>query len=421
MMRYARAAAKACTSKMRAPNSLAFESVKLRSMYFCPKRYGSLEILAGDIKPTDTYASACARADTSYKGLENKRRDNAPIGSTAQKVVLNHLLKDANVVAAVAHTKKVLEDMLMGRVDLSQYIITKGLSKTDAQYLEGGTRQLHTELKKRIAERAYRTGEVVPDTGDRVPFVVTAGAPGQKACDLSEDPIFFRTSGKPLNIKYYIEKQVMAATLRVFTCLWEPEKLPLIKSSTSKKLLTGFRAYEEIFKPTLTHMRSRHQHIAFNVGIARSAEHLAQCAHPDCRLRMIGNERSVVVCDRHDRDDAQALQVKRLQGCTELNNSAWDRCYTCAGDGGFDERTCSNVICDNFFHRQQTQDNVADIEDLLKRFELPEKTVIPVARKRTADGWQVDKVAAAGGEAAWRAQLDAKRKKPRSRKRVPKK
>ncbi len=50
MVRYATAAATACTAAMEKPNSLAFESVKIHSLFLCPKRYGSLEILAGDIK-----------------------------------------------------------------------------------------------------------------------------------------------------------------------------------------------------------------------------------------------------------------------------------------------------------------------------------------------------------------------------------
>ncbi len=50
MVRYATAAAAACTAAMEKPNSLAFESVKIHSLFLCPKRYGSLEILAGDIK-----------------------------------------------------------------------------------------------------------------------------------------------------------------------------------------------------------------------------------------------------------------------------------------------------------------------------------------------------------------------------------
>ncbi len=205
-------AAKMCTEAMEPPNSLAFESVKLRSIYLNKKRYASLEILK--VIPGEHMRDAIKRAKVSIKGLEGKRRDNAPIGSDTQNEVIEILLKEADIAKAENHVKQVIEDLLMDRVDMSKLVISKGLSKTEEQYEKGGTKQQHVELQKRMRKRAKYTGEAVPETGDRVPFIMRAGVNkkgADKASDLAEDPSYAQKHGIPISLDYYIHKQIWPA------------------------------------------------------------------------------------------------------------------------------------------------------------------------------------------------------------------
>ena len=408
--RYARDAAALCTAAMEPPNSLAWESLKLRSLYFRPKMYCSLEISAPDLTPNMSFADAVARAKVSYKGLQSKRRDNAPIGGETQQAVLKLVLKQDNVAGAVAVVKDTIRDLLRNRTDMSRLVITKGLSKTDAQYEEGGTKQQHTELKKRISARARWTGEIVPETGDRVSFVMRAGNEKDKACDLSEDPLYAMQHGIPLNIKYYIKKQIMAATLSVFTCIWEPQQLTLISTSMSDKKLRTLRAYKELFAPSQPHMLDYVQAKAGNYGIASHATVLPSCAQPGCKVRLHGGERSAVVCDAHVRDVARAALEADCAQARATNSAAWTRCRECAGSG-FDEQHCTNSICDNFFHRRKTAAEVADIEDILGRFDAPEKEQALTSAEAPPRRRIIDRVAEAGGEEAWRAQRAERMKK----------
>jgi DNA polymerase delta subunit 1 len=406
--RYAREAAILCTAEMKPPNSLAPESLKLRSMYFKAKMYCSLEILMGDIKPDMTMAEAVEKAKVSYKGMKSKRRDNAPIASETQQAVLKAILKKDDVNSAFEVVRRAISDLLANHTDISKLVITKGLSKTDAQYEQGGTKQQHTELKKRITARAHYTGEIVPETGDRMPFIMKAGFEKDKACDLSEDPIYAMDNGIPINVNYYLKKQLLPAVLSVFTCIWEPDKLRLISSSMSKKVLRTLRCYQQLFAPTLPHMLVRTEPKSQKYGIATHAIALRTCAARECRVRLDGTERSNVVCDEHNRQEVHhELELLQVQ-CSVENKSAWDRCRVCAGNG-FDERQCSNIVCDNFFHRKKTATEVQDIEDLLERFSVPEKEEPTIFRPRRV----IDKVAEAGGEEAWRAKIlaDKKRKK----------
>ena len=380
-LRLGKESAAACTKLMKSPNKLEFESIKLRALMMKKKKYASLEILAGDVKPTDTFVTACERAKVSFKGIESKRRDNAPIGSKTQKRVITTILKTDQVDPAVEFVKTIISDVLMDRVDMSQYIISKGLSKTEEQYEKTQSKQLHTELRKRIAARAQFTGEVIPETGDRVPFIMKAGTAKEtgkgasKTHELSEDPIYAQKHGVPINTEYYIKKQIMSATIRVFTCVWEPEKLKMIKSSMTKDALNQLKVYRVLFKKKLPHMLQRKIAPAKTFGIASFAKVLPKCAYPGCNVRITANSRSNVVCDAHDRGDAfHALFDERVRR-TNANKIAWKTCIDCAG-GGFDVVTCANMICDNFYHRERT---TIDIEDILKedaRFGEPEKEVV---------------------------------------------
>ena len=409
--RYAREAAKLCSDAMQKPNELTPESLKLRSLFFKPKMYGTLEILMSDLKPDMTFEQAVAKAKISDKGVQSVRRDNAPIGSETQFKVFELILGQDDVAGGVKLVKETIQDLLMNRVDMSRLVITQGLNKTDEHYEESGTKQRHTELKKRISARTKWTGEIVPETGDRVPYIMRAGNLKDKACDLSEDPIFAMKHGVPINIPYYIKKQILPATLSIFTCIWEPTMLPFIESNMSSKKMRQFRAYQELFAPSQPHMLAHVIPKSQGYGIASHAVVLPICAHPGCGVRLHGGERSLVVCDEHRREVTRMVLEGDTQDARDANAAAWNRCRTCAGDG-FKEEHCTNTICDNFFYRRKTAAHAGDMEDLLARFDTPDKPPdgeVEIHRPRRV----IDKVAEAGGEAAWRAQREANAKKSR--------
>lgn len=392
-------AAKLCTSRMQEPNSLVFESVKLVSVFMAKKRYASLEIEG--VRPGETIPQAMERAAIVPKGLESKRRDNAKIGSETQWKCLELLLKKRDMDAAAQHVKQVISDILMDRVDMSKYVITKGLSKTDEQYRLGGSKQQHTELKKRIAARAHRTGEVVPDTGDRVPFIIRAAGKGEKACDLSEDPIYAQKNAVPINTTYYIYKQVMAATLKLFTALWQKEMLPTIKSSMSLKKLRQLHAYNRLFRPDLPHMKSKKLRKTRNYGIGLYARPLPQCLEPTCRVILPRGLN--VVCREHasQRDELHQAYLEKDRALAARKDAAWTRCKECAG-GGFDVVSCSNMTCDNFFHRQQT---IMDLEDLgkdLVKFNLMDCPSPPRAKPQGRNEPEAEKREREEQEEGWK-------------------
>jgi DNA polymerase delta subunit 1 len=377
VMRFGQEAAKACTAKFEAPCALLFEAVKLRALYLNRKRYAALQI--ENLIPGERIADAIARAIkggdrcTVFKGLESKRRDNAPIGGGTQAKVLTILMHEANVEKAEQVVKDVVADLLMGRVDMSELVISKGLTKTEEQYARGGTKQQHVELRKRIKARALATGETVPETGDRVPFVMLAGTAKKsgkghsKASELSEDPLHAMRTGAPIDIEYYIKKQILPAVMRVFVGVHEPEKCYKFKSGLSDKDLQDFKSYHRLFAPHLPHMKSKVVPRARNFGIAAWARSIPSCLGCGASMTYKSGTDSGPVCRNCDRDTIHFKKAQEHGRRQEAHDKAWDTCRTCQG-GSFGKVTCSNMSCDNFFHREKVIIDLEDIAKEMKRF-----------------------------------------------------
>ena len=358
-----------CTAAFEPPNSLTFETIKLRGAWLNKKRYAALEI--EKFIEGERIADAIARASISVKGLEGKRRDNALINSGTQNKIIHMLLVENDLPKIEAFIESRIRDLLMDRVDISELVITKGLAKTAEQYAKGGSKQQHVELQKKMRKRARYTGEVVPETGDRVPYIVRASTNAsktsklaEKACDLSEHPLFAQKNHVPINTDYYINKQIWPAVARILTCVYEPERCPDIKSNMSSKARESLKVYRRFFAPGLPHMRQKKRRKAGNFGISAFTVVLPQCMGCGARMKL---KIESACCESCDAESVKAeLEEKKLaqQQCVD---DAWDICRKCQG-GSFNKVTCSNLTCTNFFHREQVLMDMEDLEIKLKRF-----------------------------------------------------
>jgi DNA polymerase delta subunit 1 len=366
-----------CTRQFEPPNNLVFEAVKLRAIYINKKRYCALEI--EKLIPGEHIDDAIARGKVSAKGLENKRRDNAPINGGTQGECIKILLKEGNIVKAENYVKRVLSDLLMDRTDMSQLVVTKGLSKTKEQYEKKRTRQQHVELQKRIRKRSKFTGEVVPETGDRVPYIVMGGIiegkHKHKAYELSEDPMYVLRQGIQINTEYYIEKQIWAGVGRLFTAVYEPEMCPSIKSSMSKREKSRLQVYKRLFSRRLPHMRRQKvrkvRDASTAVGSGRiTAFTVAKktCIECNCSLGPFDAKHvTCAACRPHEHMTRLGLEFERRE-LEKKKKIYWDQCRKCVNacaDETPANMPCAEVTCENFFRRDKC---LMDLEDLGKKF-----------------------------------------------------
>ena len=115
------------------------------------------------------------------KGIETVRRDNCPLVSHLIQNCLQKLLIERDSQSAINHAKKIISDLLQNRVDISQLIISKELTKSDADY---SNKQPHVELAAKMTKRDAGSA---PKLGDRVPYVIICAPKGTAA--YSECPV----------------------------------------------------------------------------------------------------------------------------------------------------------------------------------------------------------------------------------------
>lgn len=151
-MELGREAAEYVSAKFVKPIKLEFEKVYYPYLLINKKRYAGLYFT----RPDKYDKMDC-------KGIETVRRDNSPLVANLMNTCLQKLLIDRNPDGAIAYAKQIISDLLCNRVDISQLVITKELSKTDY-----AAKQAHVELANKMKKRDPGTA---PKLGDRVPFV----------------------------------------------------------------------------------------------------------------------------------------------------------------------------------------------------------------------------------------------------------
>uniref|UniRef100_A0A8C5Z5P6 DNA polymerase n=1 Tax=Marmota marmota marmota TaxID=9994 RepID=A0A8C5Z5P6_MARMA len=126
------------------PIRLEFEKVYFPYLLISKKRYAGLLF--------SSRPDAHDRMDC--KGLEAVRRDNCPLVANLVTASLRRLLVDRDPEGAVAHAKDVISDLLCNRIDISQLVITKELTRAAADY---AGKQAHVELAERTPSSCWST------------------------------------------------------------------------------------------------------------------------------------------------------------------------------------------------------------------------------------------------------------------------
>lgn len=367
VIKYGKLMASMCTSKFEKPNVLNFEAVKLRGLFINKKRYAALQIEF--FKPGERFEAAVARGEVAVKGLEGKRRDNALIGSDTQNAIVEILLKRADVAEAEQYVRKTIVELLENRVDVSKLVISKALSKTDDQYAQGGMKQQHVELRDRMRKRSHFTGEAVPATGDRVPFLMLSGPAkktgkgASKAHSLAENPVYAQKTGAPIDREYYIVKQVFPAVSRILTCVYEPLMCMTIHSAMSQEAKERLKVYQLLFARNLPHMKHRVDARSRGFGISAFAKPLPQCL--GCGVLVAAGQ---AVCRHCNLQEVRAKKEAEYVARRAARDAAWDTCGKCQPGKHENVKRCAAVTCHNFFRRDRTSIDVADIEDDMRRF-----------------------------------------------------
>ena len=144
------------------------------------------------------------------KGIETVRRDNCPMVAKMMNNCLHKILVERNPGSAVDFVKQTISDLLCNRIDISQLVITKELTKSDNEY---AAKQAHCELANKMRKRDAGNA---PKLGDRVPYAIIAASKGTPAYQKAEDPIYVLENNIPIDAEYYLTNQLSKPLLRIF-------------------------------------------------------------------------------------------------------------------------------------------------------------------------------------------------------------
>lgn len=106
------------------------------------------------------------------------------------------------------YVKKTISLLRQDKVDLSQLVITKALSKNDYS-----AKQAHVELAERMRKRDAGSA---PALGDRVAYVIIKAGKNAPAYERAEDPLYVLEHNIPIDTNYYLENQLSKPLQRIF-------------------------------------------------------------------------------------------------------------------------------------------------------------------------------------------------------------
>jgi DNA polymerase I len=181
---------------------LEFESIAKRALFIAKKRYAlwvferSGDEWKGGIK---------------VKGMETVRRDWCELTSKTLNRILEMVLIEGNVEAAVQHVRGVVDgvrniDVRKDSDIIEDLTMTRMFSKKASSYKN---KQPHLTVAEKIEER---TG-TPPPVGERIPFVIIAGK--DLFVNRAEDPEYVKENNIPIDVDYYIKKQLLPPVERI--------------------------------------------------------------------------------------------------------------------------------------------------------------------------------------------------------------
>ncbi|XP_017656623.1 DNA polymerase delta catalytic subunit isoform X2 [Nannospalax galili] len=331
-MSLGREAANWVSSHFPSPIRLEFEKVYFPYLLISKKRYAGLLFSS---RP-DTHD----RMDC--KGLEAVRRDNCPLVANLVTSSLRRILVDRDPDGAVAHAKDVISDLLCNRIDISQLVITKELTRAAADY---AGKQAHVELAERMRKRDPGSA---PSLGDRVPYVIIGAAKGVAAYMKSEDPLYVLEHSLPIDTQYYLEQQLAKPLLRIFE--------PILGEGRAEAVL--LRGDHTRCKTVLTGKVG---------GLLAFAKRRNCCI--GCRS-VINHQGAVCEFCRSRESELYQKEVSHLNALEERFSRLWTQCQRCQGSL-HEDVICTSRDCPIFYMRKKVRKDLEDQERLLQRFGPP--------------------------------------------------
>jgi DNA polymerase elongation subunit (family B) len=212
----AKEAGELATKFLKKPHDLEYEKTFMPFCLLSKKRYVGM-----------LYEEDPTKCERKSMGIVLKRRDNAPIVKDVYGGIIDILMKDKNIKAAVDFLTECLVNIVNEKYPIEKLIITKSLRS----HYKNPDQIAHKVLADRIGKRDPGNK---PSNGDRIPFVYIKIA-NKKALqgEKIETPSFIAENKLKPNYAHYITNQIMKPVIQVFALVLE--ELPGFKGKFLKE------------------------------------------------------------------------------------------------------------------------------------------------------------------------------------------
>jgi len=198
-------AGKFITGVLKAPHDFEYDKTFSPFIIFSKKRYVG-----------NKFEESSTEYSQNSMGIATKRRDYAGIVKVIYGGALRILLSQKDIVGAAQFVKGKLLDLANGKVSMNQLTLTKAL-RSDYK-----TAPAHKILAERIT---LRDPGNAPASGDRISFLYVMPGVGQQASKLQgeriETPAFIKQKKLDVDVKYYMEHQLMNPLSQLFALIVE--------------------------------------------------------------------------------------------------------------------------------------------------------------------------------------------------------
>lgn len=274
------------------------------------------------------------------KGLETVRRDNCGLARELVDTALRRLIIDRDVEGARNFVRKRIRDLLCGKIDMSQLLISKALTRAVGAYADGG-KQAHVEL---VARMMRRDPGSAPKVGDRVPYVMIAADKKAKNYEKSEDPIYVLNTGLTVDAPWYLAHQLEKPIGRLFEAV--------LSKAEIRELTAGDHTLR-VVKPTPT-----------TGGIVGFVSRKARCL--SCR-NPVDDDGALCRSCVPAAAQAYANQADEVAQAERAFAELWTQCQRCQGSLRADV-LCQNRDCAQFYSRTKAHIDLRGARGRLSRF-----------------------------------------------------
>ena len=177
--------------------TLEMEKVYIPFLLITKKRYIGLMY-----EPDRSGNVAFSKMD--YKGIELVRRDNCKLVKDIYYGVVNPMLHEMNPVKSVENLRAGIQRLISDIVPIDEFVITRELRKRES-YTDPCQAQL--VVADKITSRSG--GTIVPQIGDRLPFVIIHDKALTKVNQRAEDPQYVHTHRNvQIDRMYYLLQKI---------------------------------------------------------------------------------------------------------------------------------------------------------------------------------------------------------------------